>query len=150
MKNGFIIERQRFFAQIHTKMPKQTQTSEIGLVLWHELVSLRSEDSQRTFRGRAEALRASSEDAQRTLRGRSEDAQRCSEAFRGRSSSLREFAICQIHDVLRHGHVRGVYLGSQLPVDALPGKSGQNRVNPGMPPDRVFFIAKRRRKIMLF
>ena len=34
----------------------------------------------------------------------------------------------------------GVYLGSQLPVDAVPGKSGQGRAEPGLPPDRVFSI----------
>ena len=33
----------------------------------------------------------------------------------------------------------GVYLGSQLPVDALPGKAGQVRARPGMALDRVFF-----------
>merc|ERR1712025_133599 len=33
----------------------------------------------------------------------------------------------------------GVYLGSQLPVDAVPGKAGQNRAKPGVPLDRVFF-----------
>ena len=37
------------------------------------------------------------------------------------------------------GAREGVYLGSQLPVDAVPGKSGQVRANPGMALDRVFF-----------
>ena len=31
----------------------------------------------------------------------------------------------------------GVYLGSQLPVDALPGKSGQGRARPGMALNRA-------------
>ena len=30
----------------------------------------------------------------------------------------------------------GVYLGSQLPVDAEPGRSGQNRAEPGAGLDR--------------
>ena len=34
------------------------------------------------------------------------------------------------------GAREGVYLGSQLPVDALPGKSGQIRANPGAALDR--------------
>ena len=63
---------------------------------------------------------------------------------------MREFVFCQIHDVWRHGHVRGVYLGSQLPVDDLPGKAGQGRANPGVALDRVFFIRKRCWEIMLF
>merc|ERR1712025_1322654 len=33
----------------------------------------------------------------------------------------------------------GVYLGSQLPVDAVPGRTGQDRANPGVALDRVFF-----------
>ena len=33
----------------------------------------------------------------------------------------------------------GVYLGSQLPVDALPGRAGQDRAKPGAALDRVFF-----------
>ena len=37
------------------------------------------------------------------------------------------------------GAREGVYLGSQLPVDALPGRTGQNRARPGVALDRVFF-----------
>ena len=37
------------------------------------------------------------------------------------------------------GAREGVYLGSQLPVDALPGKAGQVRARPGVTLDRVFF-----------
>ena len=37
------------------------------------------------------------------------------------------------------GAREGVYLGSQLPVDALPGKAGQVRAKPGAALDRVFF-----------
>ena len=37
------------------------------------------------------------------------------------------------------GAREGVYLGSQLPVDAVPGKTGQNRAGPGVTLDRVFF-----------
>ena len=33
----------------------------------------------------------------------------------------------------------GVYLGSQLLVDAVPGISGQGRARPGVTLDRVFF-----------
>ena len=35
------------------------------------------------------------------------------------------------------GAREGVYLGSQLPVDALPGRPGQNRAEPGMTLDRA-------------
>ena len=35
------------------------------------------------------------------------------------------------------GAREGVYLGSQLPVDAVPGRSGQNRARPGMALDRA-------------
>ena len=34
----------------------------------------------------------------------------------------------------------GVYLGSQLPVDAVPGKAGQNRAKPGAALDRYKYI----------
>ena len=37
------------------------------------------------------------------------------------------------------GAREGVYLGSQLPVDAVPGKAGQDRARPGAALDRVFF-----------
>ena len=37
------------------------------------------------------------------------------------------------------GAREGVYLGSQLPVDAVPGKPGQDRAGPGVTLDRVFF-----------
>ena len=36
------------------------------------------------------------------------------------------------------GAREGVYLGSQLPVDAVPGRSGQVRAKPGVSLDRVF------------
>ena len=48
------------------------------------------------------------------------------------------------------GAREGVYLGSQLPVDALPGKAGQVRASPGLPPDRVFFIRKSLPEMELF
>ena len=62
------------------------------------------------------------------------------------------------NDVLGRGRVRGVYLGSQLPVDAVPGKAGQSRAEPGAALDRrndiqsvaeieVFFILDRRNNI---
>ena len=35
------------------------------------------------------------------------------------------------------GAREGVYLGSQLPVDAVPGRSGQVRAKPGMTLDRA-------------
>ena len=37
------------------------------------------------------------------------------------------------------GAREGVYLGSQLPVDAVPGKAGQGRARPGAALGRVFF-----------
>ena len=37
------------------------------------------------------------------------------------------------------GAREGVYLGSQLPVDAVPGRAGQGRARPGAALDRVFF-----------
>ena len=48
----------------------------------------------------------------------------------GSSDSLRKFALCQIHDVLRHGHVRGYTLD--------PGsRSTLCQAKPGMAPDRA-------------
>ena len=44
------------------------------------------------------------------------------------SSSLREFALCQIHDVLRHGHARGYTLdpsSRSTLYQARPGKAGR-------------------------
>ena len=37
------------------------------------------------------------------------------------------------------GAREGVYLGSQLPVDAVPGRTRQTRAKPGAALDRVFF-----------
>ena len=48
------------------------------------------------------------------------------------------------------GAREGVYLGSQLPVDAVPGKAGQNRAKPGVPLDRVFFNRELCPEIELF
>ena len=48
------------------------------------------------------------------------------------------------------GAREGVYLGSQLPVDALPGRSGQSQANPGAALDRVFFNRNLCPEIKLF
>ena len=48
------------------------------------------------------------------------------------------------------GAREGVYLGSQLPVDALPGRTGQNRATPGAALDRVFFNRNLCSEIKLF
>merc|ERR1712091_378416 len=58
------------------------------------------------------------------------------------SSSLREFVLCQIHDVLRQAHVRGYTLdpSSRSTLSrAEPGRTRQVRAKPGMALDRVFF-----------
>ena len=48
------------------------------------------------------------------------------------------------------GAREGVYLGSQLPVDALPGKAGQDRAEPRVALDRVFFNRNLCLEIKLF
>ena len=58
------------------------------------------------------------------------------------SSSLREFALCQIHDVLRHGHVRGYTLDPS-------SRKTLCRAEPGLHPDRPFHIASKLPEIEL-
>ena len=48
------------------------------------------------------------------------------------------------------GAREGVYLGSQLPVDALPGKAGQNRARPGAALDRCKYILMKLPEMELF
>ena len=48
------------------------------------------------------------------------------------------------------GAREGVYLGSQLPVDALPGRSGQNRAKPGGALDRCKYILMKLPEMELF
>ena len=48
------------------------------------------------------------------------------------------------------GAREGVYLGSQLPVDAVPGKSGQGRAKPGAALDRYKYILMKLPEMELF
>ena len=79
--------------------------------------------AQRAARGSSEDVQRRSEDVQRTLRERSEAAQG---------------GVCALPNsrCIETWAREGVYLGSQLPVDAGPGKTRQNWAKPGASLDR--------------